>query len=109
MQPSFHFPKHFLFTCLLLLPCLHCRLLLHRSTEAAADNKLISDNKLVPVQVFDGESFFYYPRPPSSQVEVPLSLKKDAAVNMLVKVSIILAESFYCCVTKKGWGCPGAP
>ena len=51
------------------------------------------------MQVFGGESFFYYPRPPASQVEVPLNLKKDAAVNMLVKVSIFPAESCHGCAT----------
>ena len=56
------------------------------------------------MQVFDGESFFYYPRPPASQAEVPLNLKKDAAVNMLVKVSIIPAESCHCCATEEGCG-----
>ena len=96
VQPSsFLLYPPFFFTHLLLISCLHCRLLLQCPTKPALDGKL------VPVQVFDGESFFYYPRPPASQVEVPLNLKKDAAVNMLVKVSMTPAESCHCCAP--GW------
>ena len=89
-------------TRLLLFPCQHRRLLLQSTTPA-------EDDKLVPVQVFDGESFFYCPRPPASQVEVPLSLKKDAAVSMLIKVSINPTETCQSCATGKGCSCPIAP
>lgn len=38
------------------------------------------------VQVFEGESMFHYPQTPSAKVEVPLALKKDAAVSVMIKV-----------------------
>lgn len=39
------------------------------------------------LQIFEGESIFYYPKVPSPNVEVPLALKRDAAVTVMIKVS----------------------
>lgn len=39
------------------------------------------------LQIFEGESIFYYPQVPSASVEVPLALKRDAAVTVMIKVS----------------------
>ena len=38
------------------------------------------------LQVFEGESIFHYPQAPSANVEVPLALKRDAAVTIMIKV-----------------------
>lgn len=43
-------------------------------------------HKEYDVQVFENESVFYYPNAPSPEVEVPMALKKDAAVTVLIKV-----------------------
>ncbi|KAL0033983.1 hypothetical protein WJX79_001201 [Trebouxia sp. C0005] len=39
-------------------------------------------------QIFEGESIFYYPQSPSPEVEVPMALKKDAAVTVSIKVMV---------------------
>ena len=41
------------------------------------------------VQIFEGESIFHYPQTPSANVEVPLVLKRDAAVSVSIKVQHI--------------------
>lgn len=38
-------------------------------------------------QIFEGESVFHYPQSPSAEVEVPMALKKDAAVTVMIKVT----------------------
>lgn len=38
------------------------------------------------LQVFEGESVFHYQQTPSANVEVPLALKRDAAVTVMIKV-----------------------
>ena len=38
------------------------------------------------MQVFEGESVFHYQQAPSANVEVPLALKRDAAVTVMIKV-----------------------
>ena len=42
------------------------------------------------IQIFEGESSFYCPQDPSSAVDVPMGLKKDAAVTVLVQVYLPL-------------------
>ena len=44
------------------------------------------------MQVFEGESIFHCPSSPSPSADVPMTLKKDAAVTVLVQV---------CCHTLK--------
>ncbi|KAL3143199.1 Bardet-Biedl syndrome 2 protein [Trebouxia sp. C0009 RCD-2024] len=39
-------------------------------------------------QVFEGESVFHYQQTPSANVEVPLALKRDAAVTVMIKVMV---------------------
>ena len=44
------------------------------------------------VQVFEGESVFYYPQNPAAEVEVPMLLKKDAAVDVSIKVCVAISS-----------------
>ncbi|KAK9814709.1 hypothetical protein WJX72_010246 [[Myrmecia] bisecta] len=44
-------------------------------------------------QVFEGESLFHYPNSPAPTADIPLKLKKDVAVMLLVKVLVALRTS----------------